>query len=34
MARRNNTMVKVVVWVIVIAMVLTMLAGVATIALG
>ena len=34
MARRNNTMVKVIVWVIVVAMVITMLAGVATIALG
>jgi hypothetical protein len=34
MARRTNTMVKVVVWAIVIAMVLTMVAGIATIALG
>jgi hypothetical protein len=34
MARRTNTMVKVVVWVIVIAMVLTMVAGIATIAFG
>jgi hypothetical protein len=34
MARRKNTMVKVVVWVIVLAMLLTMVAGIASIALG
>lgn len=34
MARQTNTMVKVVVWVIVVAMVLTMVAGLASIALS
>jgi hypothetical protein len=34
MARKTNTMVKVVVWVIVVAMVLTMVAGLASIALS
>ena len=34
MARRNRTMVKVLVWVIVSAMVLTMVAGIASIALS
>jgi|COG998Drversion2_1049125.scaffolds.fasta_scaffold01445_4 hypothetical protein len=34
MARQQKTMVRVVVWVIVIAMVLSMVAGIATIAFG